>query len=184
MTPEQGRTLIEFVRASIAEQFGGPKVQQPSGEEWLNVPTALFVTLHRDGDLRGCIGTMEPRRSLFDEVVDKAKAAAFDDPRMMPVEAHELPELDIEITLLHPLEPIDARTEEELLPQLRPHVDGLVLRSRQGSALFLPSVWKELPEPKAFVRALMYKAHLFRWPADLRALRFAADVVSAAPVKA
>jgi len=184
MTPERSTILLDLARAAIAEAFDGPKVKRPPHDGWLDEPAALFVTLHRHGELRGCIGSIEAHHSLYHEVLDKARAAAFEDTRMIPVQARELPELDIEISVLHPMEPIEAGSEEALLRQLQPGVDGLVLRSRQGSALFLPSVWKELPEPKAFLRHLMQKARLQRWPADMRAYRFSADVVSQAPVEA
>jgi len=183
MTPEHGSILLDLATAALAEAFGGPKVKPPSHDGWLDEPTALFVTLHRHGALRGCIGSVEAHHSLFHEVLDKTRAAAFEDPRMIPVQAHELPELDIEISVLHPLEPIPASTQEELLRQLRPGTDGLVLRSREGSALFLPSVWKELPAPRAFLKHLMQKARLQRWPSDMRAYRFSADVVSQAAVE-
>lgn len=184
MTPERGRLLLDLARAAISEEWGGPKMSRPAQEAWLEEPAALFVSLHRQGELRGCIGTMEARHPLFEEVIDKAKAAAFHDPRMAPVRSEELPELDIDITLLHPLEPIAAGSEEELLRQLRPGRDGLVLQSREGRALFIPSVWKQLPDPGAFLQALMHKAQLRRWPPDLRAFRFTADEVSSAAVEA
>ncbi|MHB1311173.1 MAG: AmmeMemoRadiSam system protein A [Gemmatimonadaceae bacterium] len=184
MTPDQGRILLELARAAIAQAFGGPKVKRPAHDGWLDAPAAVFVTLHRQGELRGCIGSLEAHHSLFHEVLDKARAAAFEDTRMIPVRAEELPELDIEISVLHPLEPIAVDSQDELLRQLRPGVDGLVLRSREGSALFLPSVWKELPDRIAFVRHLMQKARLTRWPADMRAYRFTTDVVSPETVEA
>ncbi len=183
MTPEQGRVLLDLARAAIAEALGGPTVERPVHDGWLDAPAALFVTLHRHGELRGCIGSIEARESVFDEVMDKATAAAFHDPRMWPVQADELPALDIEVTLLHPLEPMGVVDEEDLLARLRPGVDGLVLKSRKGSALFLPSVWKQLPEPRAFVGALLHKAGLRRWPGDLQAFRFDADVFSSATVE-
>jgi len=184
MTPDHGRVLLDLARAAIAQSFGGPKVRRPANEEWLDEPAAVFVTLHRHGELRGCIGSLEARRPLFVEVVDKARAAAFEDTRMIPVREQELPELDIEISVLHPMEPIEADSQDALLRQLRPGVDGLVLRSREGSALFLPSVWKELPDRQAFVKHLLQKARLTRWPPDMRAYRFTTDVVSPDTVEA
>lgn len=178
MTPEHGRVLLDLARAAIAEAFGGPKVARPAHDGWLDEPAAVFVSLHRHGQLRGCIGSIEARRPLLVEVLDKARAAAFEDTRMLPVRADELPDLEIEISVLHPMEPMDADSQAELLRKLQPGVDGLVLRSREGNALFLPSVWKELPDPRSFVAHLMRKARLTRWPPDMRAYRFTADVVS------
>jgi AmmeMemoRadiSam system protein A len=183
MNPERGRLLLDLARRAIAEAFGGPPVVRPVHDGWLDEPTALFVSLHRGGELRGCIGSLEAHRPLFEEVVAKAKAAAFHDSRMVPVQAGELPDLAIELTLLGPLEPIAAGSEEELLSQLRPGVDGLLLESREGGAVFIPSVWRQLPEPRAFLEALLRKAQLGRWPRDIRAFRFLADEVSSAPVE-
>jgi len=180
MTPTQQDLLLDLARAAIAEAFGGPAVEQPPGEPWLDEPAALFVSLHRHGELRGCIGSLEARHSLFEEVVEKARAAAFHDRRMIPVQAHELPDMDIEVTLLHPLEPLRAGSEDEVAGQLRPGLDGLVLRSREGGAVFIPSVWRQIPEPRDFLRALIRKAQLQRWPADMSAFRFTVDELSSA----
>jgi AMMECR1 domain-containing protein len=103
---------------------------------------------------------------------------------MVPVQAAELADLEIEITVLGPLESIAAGSAEELLSQLRPGVDGLLLESREGGAVFIPAVWRQLPEPRAFLEALLRKAQLRRWPPDLRAFRFPADEVSSATVEA
>ena len=184
MNPERGCLLLDLARRAIAEAFGGPPVVCPVHDGWLDEPTALFVSLHRGGELRGCIGSLEARRPLFEEVVAKARAAAFHDSRMVPVQASELAELEIELTLLGPLEPIAAGSEELLLSQLRPGVDGLLLESQEGKAVFIPSVWRQLPEPRAFLEALLRKAHLRRWPTDLRAYHFPADEVSSATVEA
>ncbi len=178
MTPERTRLLLDLARAAIAETFGGPPLVRPEGEGWLDEPAALFVSLHRQGELRGCIGCLEARRPLFEEVVEKAKAAAFHDLRMAPVQAHELPELEIEVTLLHPLESISARSEDEVISHLRPGLDGLLLRSQEGGAVFIPSVWQQLPDPPVFLQALMRKAQLHRWPSDMCAFRFTAEAFS------
>lgn len=184
MNPERGHILLDLARRAIAEAFGGPPVVRPTREDWLDEPAALFVSLHRGGELRGCIGSLEARRPLFEEVVAKARAAAFHDSRMVPVQAAELADLEIEITVLGPLESVPAGSEEELLSQLRPGLDGLLLESREGGAVFIPAVWRQLPEPRAFLEALLRKAQLRRWPQDMRAFRFPADEVSSAPVEA
>ncbi len=177
MNAERDRLLLELARTAIAEAFGGPPPKHPADAAWLDEPAAIFVSLHRHGELRGCIGCLEARRPLFEEVVAKAKAAAFQDLRMRPVAEGELPELEIELTLLHSLEPIGAETEDELLSNLRPGVDGLVLGSHEGGAVFIPTMWKLLPDPRTFLHQLMRKAQLHRWPPDLLAFRFTADEV-------
>ena len=181
MNPERGRILVEAARAAIAEAFGGPAPRPPAGD-WLREPAAVFVSLHRDGQLRGCMGALEPGLSLFEEVVDKAKAAAFRDHRMVPVQAQEVADLDIEITVLDPLESMEVRNEADLVSSLRSGVDGLVLRSQEGSAVFIPAVWRQLPDPRDFLRNLMRKAGLRGWPPDLRAFRFSAEECSSREV--
>ena len=73
MDAGQGEVLLQLARAAIAHSFGGPKVQKPAGAEWLDVPGATFVSLHQDGDLRGCVGNLRPSGTLFDSVVRNAR---------------------------------------------------------------------------------------------------------------
>jgi AmmeMemoRadiSam system protein A len=129
----------------------------------LRAPRAAFVTLHLDGALRGCIGTLEAHRPLAEDVADNAFAAAFRDPRFPPVGADEAPRLALEISVLSPAEPLEFGTEEELLATLRPGVDGLILADRERRGTFLPSVWTQLPDPRTFLAHLKQKAGL---PAD------------------
>lgn len=181
MTGDQGRLLLSLARAAIAAEFGGPPVKCPKPcPAWLSQPLAAFVSLHRHGELRGCVGSLSAQRPLFDEVVGRATDAAFRDGRMVSVQQDELPKLVIDVSVLAPLEPIGARTEEELLSNLRPGLDGLVLHSREGSAVFIPVMWKQLPEPKSFLLQLKRKAGLYGWPKDLRAQRFTAEDFSEA----
>ncbi|MFQ5697974.1 MAG: AmmeMemoRadiSam system protein A [Myxococcota bacterium] len=126
--------------------------------ERVREPGASFVTLRLAGALRGCIGSLEPTRSLVDDVAHNARAAALDDPRFPPLEPEELARLELHLSVLGPLERIPVGTREELLAQLRPGMDGLVLRHDSRRATFLPGVWESLPEPEAFVSELERKA--------------------------
>lgn len=121
---------------------------------------ATFVTLHRYGELRGCIGILEAVRPLVEDVAYHAYAAAFEDYRFTPLTAAELEGLEIHISVLSPPEPLHFRSEAELLQQLRPGIDGLVLRDRGCRGTFLPSVWQSLREPREFLRHLKVKAGL------------------------
>lgn len=124
---------------------------------------AVFVTLRRDGDLRGCTGSLEPVHPLVRAVAESAWRTAFHDPRFEPVSERELADLEVHISILSPLEPFPVGSEAELFAKLRRGVDGLVLRDGPASATFLPSVWKSLPTPEHFVAELKRKARL---PAD------------------
>lgn len=162
--PEQQRaTLLGIARDSIEhglrEQTPLP-VQVNDFEAALRVERATFVTLHRHGLLRGCIGMLEACRPLVVDVAANAFAAAFEDPRFAPLSASELDELAIHISILSPPEPMAIASEEDLLRQLRPGVDGLIIQDGYRKATFLPSVWEELPDPTEFLAHLKRKAGL------------------------
>jgi AmmeMemoRadiSam system protein A len=121
---------------------------------------ATFVTLRRAGELRGCVGGLVASRSLVDDVARSAFRAAFCDDRFPPLQASELDLLEIHISILSPLEPLSAPDERALLDEIRPGVDGLVVRDGARQGTFLPAVWESLPEPPAFWRELKRKAGL------------------------
>ena len=103
---------------------------------------ASFVTLKRHSALRGCVGTLEAKRSLLDDVIYNARAAAFQDPRFPPLTHPELESLHIEISVLSPAEPVNARSRTELLHLLKPREDGLIVQEGARRATFLPAVWE------------------------------------------
>ena len=137
-------------------------------------PGAAFVTLRRDGQLLGCIGSIEAHRSLADDVAAHAYDAAFRDPRLPPVTDDDWPHLQVGISVLGPLEPLAVGNRTELAATLRPGVDGVLLTSKEGRETFLPSVWSELGDTEAFLAALWHKAGLpaDRWPSDLVVERY------------
>lgn len=172
-TEANGERLVQLARDVILHELGGPPPERPTGA-WFEQPAATFVTITRDGRLHGCIGTLAPRRSLSADVEENAVAAAFMDPRSEPFRAEWLPEMGVEVTLLGPLERIAFTGEEDLLRQIVPHIDGLVLRWRLYRGTFLPQVWDSLPEPRAFLNELKVKAGLPRdfWAEDVEVSRF------------
>ena len=177
-----GETLLQLARRSIAEQFGGPEPAHPPDAEWLDAPGAAFVTLRLDDELRGCVGSAQARRPLYEDVVDNAKAAAFMDPRFEPLTPEELQRTKLEVSVLSPLEPLDVETEEQLLQKLRPGIDGLQLQWGGHRALFIPEMWHQVPDPKMFLWYLKRKAGLptDRWMAGTRCHRFTAKAFSEA----
>ena len=140
----------------------------------LREPAGVFVTLEVAGELNGCIGTVEPVEPLGVAVPRLAWAAAFADPRLPPLTAADYPSLDIKLSLMSPLIPIPAATEEEVIAILRPGVDGLLIRHGAANATFLPAVWDKLPDAVTFLRQLLVKAGLRpgHWPRDVRAWRY------------
>ncbi len=155
--------LLDIARQSIqcGLRGGRPLVVDPEAyPPELTERRASFVTLHRAGELRGCLGGLVASRPLVADVAHSAFGAAFRDSRFPAVEAHELDDLEICVSILSPLEPLPAADEAALLEAIRPGVDGLVVRAGSRQGTFLPSVWESLPEPFAFWRELKRKAGL------------------------
>lgn len=157
-TADIGTLLLARARQAIAHHLG--LAPPPADDTHLAQRGACFVTLTLDGELRGCIGSIRPQRALGEDVVSNAIAAASRDPRFPPLAADEFDRVRIEISLLSSPEFLDFNTEEELLRQLRPGQDGLILFAGCRNATFLPQVWEKLPDPARFLGALKEKAGL------------------------
>ena len=152
------RTLVAIARDAIAAGERPQPMEWP--QDWLRVNAASFVTLRIDGELRGCIGSIDPRRALGDDVAYNAYAAAYRDPRFPPLEEREVANLEIEISVLTPRVPIEAASEEEALAALRPGSDGIYLEFGERTATFLPQVWENLADRLDFLSELRRKAGL------------------------
>jgi len=119
-----------------------------------------FVTLHKKEQLRGCIGHILPIQPLYLDVIDNTINAALHDPRFNQVEISELPFIDIEISVLSIPEKLIFNSSEELLNKLKPEKHGVILKKDVYNSTFLPQVWKDLPDKKAFLSQLSLKAGL------------------------
>lgn len=157
-------TLLSVAWASLRQGLAGggplavrPEVYPPK----LAANGAVFVTLQKDGDLRGCIGSLEARRPLVEDVAHHAWDAAFNDPRFAPLRPEELEGLSLHISMLVPPQPLEVTSETELVSLLRPGIDGLILEEGHRRATFLPQVWSQIPDPARFVRFLKRKGG---WP--------------------
>lgn len=128
----------------------------------LQVEAATFVTLHKLGALRGCIGMLEAVQPMVRDVANNAFSAAFSDPRFPAVERDEFAQLDISLSLLSSAMEMVFSSETEVLEKLSPHVDGVILQDGGRRSTFLPSVWEQLPEPAEFLAQLKVKAGLPR----------------------
>ena len=161
-TEPLGQALLTIARNAIGSRFGvGAAAVAPQAQ--LAQPAATFVTLTQNGQLRGCIGSLEPYRTLASDVAENALAAAFRDPRFPPLASDELTRTRIEVSLLAAAQTIDFADEDDAIAKLRPGIDGLILTRGQRRATFLPQVWESLPEPRRFLAQLKLKAGL---PAD------------------
>ena len=156
-------TLLGVAQASIRSGLcsGEPVVVEPAAfAESLRDPRASFVTLRIDGELRGCIGSVEACRPLVVDVVDNAYNAAFRDPRFPPLRPFEFPMLTVHISVLSPMEPLRFAGEADLLEQIRPGMDGLEIEYWTRRGLLLPSIWELLPDKRQFLQTLKMKAGL------------------------
>ena len=173
LSPSQGSALPSLARAHIAAALGQsePASTQP---EWLDQVGAVFVTLKKNGELRGCIGSLLAHRSLAADLQENALAAAFRDPRFPPVSAHELHELQIEVSVIGTSQLISHASEADALKQLVPEVDGIILEYGQYRSTFLPQVWEQLPDPHQFMAHLKLKAGLPHdfWSPQIRLSRY------------
>ncbi len=165
MDKQQGDVLLKVARKTLAEKLRvpGPDADVPEDElskDIFNEQRGTFVTLKINDQLRGCIGNLLPDKSILDGVRDNAVNAAFHDPRFPPLSKDELERVDIEISLLTRPEPLEYKDSADLLTKLRPGVDGLIIRKGPYSATFLPQVWDQLPDKKAFLSHLCAKAGL------------------------
>ena len=128
--------------------------------EQLTGIAATFVTLFKMGELRGCVGCLEASRPLITDVSKNAFQSAFHDIRFSPVTQKELNKLIIKISILSPAETIKFSSEKDLISQICPNIDGLILRDGFNRGTFLPNVWETIPEPQSFVHHLKKKAGL------------------------
>ncbi|HEY9079686.1 AmmeMemoRadiSam system protein A [Magnetovibrio sp.] len=143
---------------------------------------ACFVTLNKAGRLRGCIGSPEAWRPLATDVAENAFRAAFKDPRFAPLQSDEADQLDIHLSVLSPAEPFTFTDQADLIANLRVNEDGLIIEDQGRRALFLPSVWAQLPDPAQFLAHLKAKAGLGagHWSDSFKAWRFIAAETGAA----
>ncbi len=171
--PSVGQLLLPIARAAIASALG-LGAQAPEDASCLQEPGACFVTLTQRGQLRGCIGSLEARRSLLADVKANAVAAALQDPRFAPLTPGELALTRVEVSLLSPLQEMHFASEADALAQLRPGIDGVVFSFGRHRSTFLPQVWEQLPGAAEFMEQLKRKAGLAAdfWDPAVRLQRY------------
>jgi AmmeMemoRadiSam system protein A len=165
--------LLPIARAAISTALGLPQ-QVAEDAPWLQQPGASFVTLTQQGQLRGCIGSLEARRALLADVKANAVAAALHDTRFSPLTRAELSRTNVEVSLLSSMHPLHFDNEAQALAQLRPGVDGVVFEFNGYRSTFLPQVWDQLPTPADFIAHLKHKAGLSPdfWAQGVRLLTY------------
>ncbi len=173
---QRRRTLLAIAHEAIGE----PREPDMPGEwpsDWLRLRAATFVTLRMQGELRGCIGTIDARRPLGDDVAHNAYAAAYRDPRFPPLERDDRARIAVEVSVLSPRVRLEAESEQDLCARLRPGIDGVVVEYQDLRATFLPQVWENIPDPFEFLRELKRKAGLSErfWHAELKLWRYSVE---------
>ena len=181
---KQRQTILSLARDSINEgldQGHALTVDQTRFDQDLQEPRACFVTLHIKGALRGCIGSLTAYRALVIDIAENAYAAAFRDPRFPPLTGDEIAAIDVSVSILTPPQAMRFSDEQDLIDQLRPGEDGLILEDGTHRGTFLPAVWQQLPDATDFLRHLKTKAGLPMdyWSDGIRVSRYGAESIGA-----
>ena len=151
--------LLDLCRNVILSRFNQNKLYTAHPPVFSQLG-ACFVTLKKENRLRGCIGSIIAHQPLINDIVGHAQDAAFRDPRFNPVEQNEVDMLKIDISLLSEPKQMEFKDEEDLLEQMVPFKDGIIIKDKQYQAVYLPCVWEELPDKKMFLNSLKIKAGL------------------------
>jgi uncharacterized protein len=160
LTSEERLTLLKLARQSLeagVRQLALPTLDADALTPTLRAEGASFVTLMVQGELRGCIGALQPYQSLAEDVREHAVSAALEDYRFPQVQAKELANIQIEVSRLTVPEPLEYKDAEDLLTKIRPGIDGVILRDSFHRATFLPQVWEKIPDVAAFLSNLCAK---------------------------
>ncbi len=159
-----GKLLVDLVRVTIFDKLHDKHTLKK--EEFLekfpnfNKNAATFVTLTIDGNLRGCIGSLVPHTSLYDDLTSNALKAAFEDPRFQPLTQEEFEKVKVEISLISPIVEVKYKDFKDLKSKIEPNIHGVILKLGSFQATFLPQVWEEIPDFDMFMYHLYKKAGL------------------------
>ncbi|MDD5578085.1 MAG: AmmeMemoRadiSam system protein A [Methylobacter sp.] len=183
LTKAHHKQMLDSAKSSIQHglQTGKPlKVKLADFPKELIIERATFVTLSIHHQLRGCMGMVKPIRPLIEDITENAYSAAFKDPRFPVLETSELNHLKIHLSILTPAEPVLFVSEQDLLTQLQPGIDGLILEYGYRRGTFLPSVWESLPEAEQFLQHLKQKAGLAPgyWSDNIRVYRYRTEMIA------
>ncbi len=183
MNLEQGKKLIELARESISNQLKGKDTEAAKElQKEFSSKQGVFVTLNKQGELRGCIGFPEPIMALWKGVVEAAESAAFSDPRFKPITEEEFKEINIEVSVLTKPELLNVKSAEEYPEKIKIGKDGIIIRSNYGSGLLLPQVFTEHnSSPEEALKMTCQKAGIdsYAWKEEgVRIYTFQAQIFS------
>jgi AmmeMemoRadiSam system protein A len=160
VSPAQAGVALMGIACGAIEQALFQKSMTSFDAPWLEQAGATFVTVKKNGELRGCIGSLQATRPLAEDVARNALGAAFSDPRFPALTAQEWPQCELEVSLLCAPRLLRFADEADLIAQIRPGEDGLILEAQGRRGTFLPQVWESIPDARAFLGELVKKAGL------------------------
>jgi len=165
ISKQDGILLLKLARENILDKFGKENskigfLKSKVSSLVLEERRGTFVSLHKKGNLRGCIGNIDPGKTIFKGIMDNARNAAFNDSRFNPLSHDELKDTIIEVSILTCPQNLDYTDAKDLIAKLRPNIDGVMLKKHYKSATFLPQVWEQLKDPEIFLNHLCSKAGL------------------------
>lgn len=169
--------LLTIVTNALKLAVEKHQIYKPKRDEFSNVlfnRGASFVTLEKNGRLRGCIGSLLPENAIAVDLANNAFAAAMNDSRFRPITQDELKEIDFSISLLTNFEEIEFNSEQDLLSKIQPNIDGILVKDGERQGLFLPAVWEKIPDSQEFLTELKIKAGLSPtyWSDKIKVFRF------------
>lgn len=158
------RVVLSVAKGAILERIYAKnyldKFKIILANKFLENRGASFVTIHKNHNLRGCIGSIIAHRKLYDDIYSNATSAAFNDPRFESIITAELSDLIIEVSILSDTIKLNYHNYDDLIQKITPHKDGVILKCGAYQSTFLPQVWEQLPDSKQFLENLAYKAGL------------------------
>lgn len=175
------KVAFDVIHKSIEQGFKNETAYVPITNEYnhcFSKNYAVFITLKLHGQLRGCIGTTEAHTPLINAVAQYAYAAAFSDPRFKPLTEDEYRQTEISLSILTPATQMEFNNETDLINQLRPEIDGLIIEKSNCRATFLPVVWESLKQPTQFLQELKKKAGICTSDTPDKAWRYTAEYYS------
>jgi AmmeMemoRadiSam system protein A len=178
LSEEEKGFLLELASETIKRHIRGEKMELKHIPKGLEQRAGTFVSLHKNGELRGCIGSIQPVNPIYLDVIKNSIAAAFKDPRFPPLK--DLDGVEIEISVLSRPEKLDYKNKEGLLKKLEPKKHGVIIKKGFHQATFLPQVWDSIPDKEAFLTHLCMKAGLDgdEWERQLEVYVYEVDCFS------
>lgn len=156
---ETGKFTVELARDIIERHLKDEKIDIEDYPKKLDKKKGIFVTLNKNGELRGCIGIPEAHKSAIDNINEASKSVC-NDPRFPPLSKEEIDEITVEVSILTKPEKIQGNEENEILQEINSREDGLILENGHNKGLFLPQVWEKIPNKRDFLGQLCFKGGL------------------------